>query len=127
MQATAHRQAGTPACAHRGVCARRTRDPGLLPAVIIALLALVVTVGLHVFDGAPDGQVALFFPAAMSDDDALRAIVVADGLPVRVGRSALSDGKVWIAQGDAGFPAAARRAGAWLAINPYAFGGCLIR
>ena len=96
--------------------------------LLLGLIGLLAVAGLHVFAVKPDAQVGIIFPADMSDDASLLAIVAAGGRPVRTGRSLLMDRKVWVAQGDTpDFSRNLRRLGAWLVVNPYAFGGCLIR
>jgi hypothetical protein len=112
----------------RTVVARRRQRLAPIAMLLLGFVGLLAVAGLHVFAVKPDAQVGIIFPADMSDDASLLAIVAAGGRPVRTGRSLLMDRKVWVAQGDiSDFSGNLRRHGAWLVVNPYAFGGCLIR
>ena len=106
----------------------RPRGGAPLIILIVAVGGLLAVAGLHVFAVRPDAPVGVIFAASMSDEASLLAIVAAGGRPIRVGRSMLMERKVWVAQGeDSDFSQKLWAHGARLVVNPYAFGGCLIR
>lgn len=105
-----------------------TRDLGLWPALVLAALAFLAILSLEVFAIDPARPVAVVFPSAISADQALLVVVAAGGLPMRRERSALTDQLIWVAAiDDPDFLARVRRLGAWAVVNPYAFGGCLLK
>jgi hypothetical protein len=107
--------------------ASRSRSFSLLPALILAVLAFFAVSALETFSINSDRPAAILFPAAMSKEQAFAAVVAAGGLPVRPGRSVLSDGIVWIAAAGApDFFDKVKSYGAWAVINPFAFGGCFL-
>jgi hypothetical protein len=106
---------------------RRAAGLGLLPALILSVLAFFAVSALETFSINPDRPAAILFPEALSKDQAFAAIVAAGGLPIRPARSALSDGIVWIAAaGSPDFFDRVKSHGAWAVINPFAFGGCFL-
>lgn len=108
------------------VAPRRKRLKMALP-LVPALLGLISIAALDVFAVNTARPVAIIFPQGTGDDTAFAAIIAAGGQPIRKGRSRVMDGTIWVALGDSpDFPGRVRAAGAWLVVNPYAFGGCLI-
>jgi hypothetical protein len=100
---------------------------GLLPALVLAVVAFFAVSGLETFSINPDKPAAILFPKSVSSDEAFAAVIAAGGLPVRPARSALSDGVVWIAAaGTPDFFDKVKSYGAWAVINPFAFGGCFL-
>lgn len=106
---------------------RRSKGLGLFPALALAVLAFFAVSGLETFTINPDRPAAILFPKAVSEEQAFAAVVAAGGLPVRLARSTLSDGVVWIAAAGApNFFDKVKSYGAWAVINPFAFGGCFL-
>ena len=106
---------------------RRPGGLGLLPVLVLSVLAFFAVSALETFSVNPDRPAAILFPEALSQDQAFAAIVAAGGLPIRPARSALSDGIVWIAAaGSPDFFDRVTSHGAWAVINPFAFGGCFL-
>jgi hypothetical protein len=106
---------------------RRPTGLGLLPALMLAVLAFFAVSGLETFSINPNRPAAILFPSAVSEEQAFAAVVAAGGLPVRLARSRLSDGVVWIAAAGApDFFDKVKSYGAWAVINPFAFGGCFL-
>jgi hypothetical protein len=105
----------------------RTRKRGLLPTLVLAMLAIFAVSGLETFSVNPERPAAVLFPGTMSEEQAFAAVVAAGGLPVRLARSTFSDGAVWIAApGAPDFFSKVKSYGAWAVINPFAFGGCFL-
>jgi len=105
-----------------------TLDLGLWPAFLLPALAFLAILSLEVFAIDPTRPVAVVFSSGVSADEALEVVVAAGGLPIRRERSALTDQLIWVAAiDDPDFPARVRRLGAWAVVNPYAFGGCLLK
>jgi hypothetical protein len=108
-------------------CTRSRSKLGLLPAIVFAVLAFFAVSALETFSINPDRPAAILFPETVSRDQAFAAVVAAGGLPIRPGRSHLSDGIVWIAAaGTPDFFDKVKSHGAWAVINPFAFGGCFL-
>jgi hypothetical protein len=106
----------------------RARGGAPLVILIVAVAGLLAVASLHVFAVRADAPVGVIFAAGMSDEASFLAIVAAGGRPIRVGRSLLMERKVWVAQGEeADLSQRVLAYGARLVVNPYAFGGCLIR
>ena len=106
---------------------RRLNGLGLLPALVLAVIAFFAVSGLETFSINPDKPAAILFPKSVSSDEAFAAVIAAGGLPVRPGRSVFSDGVVWIAAaGTPDFFDKVKSYGAWAVINPFAFGGCFL-
>jgi hypothetical protein len=100
---------------------------GLLPAIVFAILAFFGVSALETFSINPERPAAILFPESVSSDQAFAALIAAGGLPIRPGRSRLSDGVVWIAApGAPDFFDKVKSYGAWAVINPFAFGGCFL-
>ncbi len=100
---------------------------GLLPAIAFAILAFLAVSALETFSINPERPAAILFPDGISEERAFAALVAAGGLPIRPGRSVLSDGVVWIAAADTSdFFDRVKSFGAWAVINPFAFGGCFL-
>ena len=99
----------------------------MLPALVLAVVAFFAVSGLETFSINPDRPAAILFSKAVSEEQAFAAVVAAGGLPVRLARSRLSDGVVWIAAaGSPDFFDKVKSYGAWAVINPFAFGGCFL-
>lgn len=100
---------------------------GIWPSLLLSALALLSIAGLDVFALDPGRPAAIVFPRSVSADDGLRIVVAAGGLPIRPERSAILDQLVWVAASDdPAFFSRVRALGAWLVVNPAAFGGCLL-
>lgn len=107
--------------------ARPRSKPGLLPTIVLAIFAFFGVSALETFSIDPNRPAAILFPDTVSRDEALAALVAAGGLPIRPGRSSLTDGVVWIAAaGTPDFFDKVRSHGAWAVINPFALGGCFL-
>lgn len=108
--------------------AERRSGLAAIMMLLLALFGLLAVAALHVFAIDSEGQVALIFPANLSDTQSFQFIADAGGRPIRIGRSLLTDSKVWLAKGDTpDFVPRVRASGALFVINPYAFGGCVVR
>jgi hypothetical protein len=106
----------------------RKFDLGVWPALLLPALAFLAILSLEVFAIDPSRPMAVVFAPGISADDALHIVVAAGGLPVRRERSVLTGQLIWVAAAeDPGFMNRVRRLGAWLVVNPYAFGGCLLK
>jgi hypothetical protein len=106
---------------------RRAKSLGLLPTLVLAMLAMLAVSGLETFSINPERPAAILFPETVSEEQAFAAVVAAGGLPVRLARSTFSHGVVWIAAAGApDFFAKVKSYGAWAVINPFAFGGCFL-
>jgi hypothetical protein len=116
-----------PAHASDASAPRRTKSFGLLPALILAVLAIFGVSGLETFSINPERPAAILFSETVSEEQALAAVIAAGGLPVRPARSTFNDGIVWIAAAGApDFFDKVKSYGAWAVINPFAFGGCFL-
>lgn len=116
-----------PALEKPATSQRRRGGLGLLPALVLSVLAFFAVSALETFSINPDRPAAILFPEAVSKDQAFAAILAAGGLPIRPARSALTDGVVWIAAaGSPDFFDRVTSHGAWAVINPFAFGGCFL-
>ena len=90
-------------------------------------MALLAVAALDLFAFNPNRPVAVVFPGSVSADLGLRVVVAAGGLPIRPERSAILGPLVWIVAIDGpDFPNRVRALGAWVVVNPAAFGGCLL-
>lgn len=106
----------------------KTRDLGLWPALVLPALAFLAILSLEIFVVDPARPVAVVFSSGFSPDEALNVVVAAAGLPIRRERSALTDQLIWVAAvDDPDFLTRVRGLGAWAVVNPYAFGGCLLK
>ena len=105
----------------------RAQGPGFASYVPAILLVLISTVALGALQMRPSDrtgdQVAIIFAPGTSLVEAIEEIAVADGSVVRAG--ALSN--IVVAVGSApDFSDRLLKQGAWLVVNPYGLGGCLM-
>lgn len=94
-------------------------------AVAAAVMAAASVAALAVLEARPRdfSEVAAIFPPWMARERALAAVISAGGLVVRQG----AVGSILVVHGnDPGVIGRLHAAGAWLVIDPVAFGGCLL-